>query len=426
MSVTDEKASVTAVVKANPIRKRFGPKSRVTLANKIPEEILNDPKLQQAASLLPPNYELEIFKTIWRIKQAGAKYVALQFPEGLLMFSCIISDIIETFTDAETVIMGDVTYGACCVDDYSARAMGCDFMVHYGHSCLIPISHMPDMKMLYVFVHIKIDNCHFVDTIKLNFPVGSTIVLVSTVQFITALQATKNELNKCGYEVIVPQIKPLSPGEVLGCTSPSLKGVNAQALVYLGDGRFHLESMMISNPDIPAYAYDPYGKVMTRESYDHQLMLKHRKDAVDKATGCHKWGLIMGTLGRQGSSKVLNHLRKILRNAGKDVITVLLSEIFPGKLNLFQDVDVWVQTSCPRLSIDWGTAFEKPLLNPYEASVALKQLEFKDKYPMDFYANESFGPWTPNSVAHRSDVRRGVKSKTERSTKPKENAVLSM
>lgn len=32
--------------------------------------------------------------------------------------------------------MGDVTYGACCVDDWSARALGCDFMVHYGHSCL--------------------------------------------------------------------------------------------------------------------------------------------------------------------------------------------------------------------------------------------------------------------------------------------------
>jgi len=32
--------------------------------------------------------------------------------------------------------MGDVTYGACCVDDFTARALGCDLMVHYGHSCL--------------------------------------------------------------------------------------------------------------------------------------------------------------------------------------------------------------------------------------------------------------------------------------------------
>jgi diphthamide biosynthesis enzyme Dph1/Dph2-like protein len=27
------------------------------------------------------------------------------------------------------LIMGDVTYGACCIDDLSARAMGADFLV---------------------------------------------------------------------------------------------------------------------------------------------------------------------------------------------------------------------------------------------------------------------------------------------------------
>jgi len=62
--------------------------------------------------------------------------VALQFPEGLLMFACIIADILESFCNVETLIMGDVTYGACCIDDYTAKALECDFMVHYGHSCL--------------------------------------------------------------------------------------------------------------------------------------------------------------------------------------------------------------------------------------------------------------------------------------------------
>lgn len=35
--------------------------------------------------------------------------------------------------------MGDVTYGACCVDDFSAKALGADLLVHYGHSCLVPV-----------------------------------------------------------------------------------------------------------------------------------------------------------------------------------------------------------------------------------------------------------------------------------------------
>ena len=49
----------------------------------------------------------------------------------------------------------------------------------------------------------------------------------------------------------VVQAKPLSPGEILGCTSPHMK--DSHNLVYLGDGRFHLESAMIANPHLNAY-----------------------------------------------------------------------------------------------------------------------------------------------------------------------------
>ena len=34
--------------------------------------------------------------------------------------------------------------------------------------------------------------------------------------------------------------------------------------------RFHLEAIMIANPKIPAFRYDPYARVVTREHYDQQ------------------------------------------------------------------------------------------------------------------------------------------------------------
>ena len=42
-------------------------------------------------------------------------------------------------------------------------------MVHYGHSCLIPVDQTSGIKMLYVFVDIKLDLLHFIETIALNF-----------------------------------------------------------------------------------------------------------------------------------------------------------------------------------------------------------------------------------------------------------------
>ncbi|XP_016414118.1 diphthamide biosynthesis protein 1-like [Sinocyclocheilus rhinocerous] len=320
--------------------------------------------------------------------------VALQLPEGLQMFACVIADIIERFTEADTLVMGDVTYGACCVDDFTARALGADFMVHYGHSCLIPIDSTEGIKMLYVFVDIQIDTAHFLDTLRFNFPPGHSLALVSTIQFVAALQAASAEL-KPDYEVLVPQCRPLSPGEILGCTSPRLeKQVNA--IIYLGDGRFHLESIMIANPDIPAYRYDPYSKVFSQEYYDHETMRATRLQAIERARSAQRWGLILGTLGRQGNPKILEHLESRLESLGRSFTRVLLSEIFPGKLELLADVDAWVQIACPRLSIDWGTAFSKPLLSPYEAAVALQQVEWQEVYPMDFYSNQSLGAWTPN------------------------------
>ncbi|XP_042647653.1 2-(3-amino-3-carboxypropyl)histidine synthase subunit 1 isoform X2 [Tyto alba] len=369
-----------------------GPARRT--AQQIPEEILNNTELREAAEALPQNYNFEIPKTIWRIRQARARKVALQMPEGLLMFACTIADIIERFTDAEAVVMGDVTYGACCVDDYTARALGADFLVHYGHSCLIPIDATHGLKMLYVFVDIKIDTSHFLETIRFNFAAGTSLALVSTIQFVSTVQAASQEL-RSQYKMCVPQCKPLSPGEILGCTSPRL-AKDTDAIVYLGDGRFHLESIMIANPGIPAYRYDPYSKVFSQEHYGHERMCRARQDAIRTAAGARCWGLILGTLGRQGSPGILQHLESRLRALGRPFVRVLLSEIFPSKLRLFPDVDTWVQVACPRLSIDWGEAFSKPLLTPYEAAVALRDVEWQQPYPMDFYASQSLGPWTVN------------------------------
>lgn len=54
------------------------------------------------------------------------------------------------FTEADTLVMGDVTYGACCVDDFTARALGADFMVHYGHSCLSELHTHTHTQSLFV------------------------------------------------------------------------------------------------------------------------------------------------------------------------------------------------------------------------------------------------------------------------------------
>jgi 2-(3-amino-3-carboxypropyl)histidine synthase len=65
------------------------------VANLVPDDILNDPQLRDAMKALPPNYNFEIHKTIHHVRREGVKTVALQMPEGLMMYGCAIADIIE-------------------------------------------------------------------------------------------------------------------------------------------------------------------------------------------------------------------------------------------------------------------------------------------------------------------------------------------
>ena len=75
--------------------------------------------------------------------------------------------------------------------------------------------------------------------------------------------------------ITIPQVKPLSPGETLGCTSSKLP-TPCDAFIFIADGRFHMEAVMIQNPSIPAYRYDPYSKILSSEGYDIKLMKAQR------------------------------------------------------------------------------------------------------------------------------------------------------
>lgn len=64
-------------------------------------------------------------------------------------------------------------------------------------------------------------------------------------------------------------------------------------------------------------------------------------------------------------------------------------------------VQFFVQVACPRLSIDWGKYYDKPLLTPYEFYTLLGKATLSTEsrlgltvgYPMDYYSDNG-GEWT--------------------------------
>jgi 2-(3-amino-3-carboxypropyl)histidine synthase len=385
------------------------------------EKMLEENKdLQKALKILPSNYDFEIPKCIYKIKEMKANLVALQFPEGLLMFSCAICDIIRDFTQCRILILSDVTYGACCVDDYSAAKLEVDLLIHYGHSCLVPIQ-QTKVKTLYVFVEISFVIDHLIEVLIQHFPSRSIIAIQGTVQFLRAVQetATHPRCRDHFQRIDIPQVKPLSRGETLGCTAAIL-AADTQYLVFIADGRFHMEAAMIRNAKLfdsgqcQFFKYDPYGKKMTREVYDHHQMMQRRSQAIQQSKSAKVFGLILGTLGHQGNIDLFHRLQASLQRKQKTIIPFLMAELSPKKLAVLSSVvEVWIQVACPRLSIDWAAQeYAQPVLTPYECMVAMEEVEWQATYPMDYYSNEKskwsnyFPPITLSAASARSATDR--------------------
>ena len=66
--------------------------------------------------------------------------------------------------------------------------LGCDLLVHYGHSCLVPIQETSGIHLLYIFVNIDINLSHLLDIVEANFKPNQKLALVSTIQFVASLQ----------------------------------------------------------------------------------------------------------------------------------------------------------------------------------------------------------------------------------------------
>jgi 2-(3-amino-3-carboxypropyl)histidine synthase len=64
------------------------------------------------------------------------------------------------------------------------------------------------------------------------------------------------------------------------------------------------------------------------------------RNAITQAKKGKNFGLILGTLGRQGNPLLFTRLKKLLEKNGKKIVQFLMAEIQPRKLLLIKNIDV--------------------------------------------------------------------------------------
>ena len=66
---------------------------------------------------------------------------------------------------------------------------------------------------------------------------------------------------------------------------------------------------------------------LTEEEYDLTKMKALRSSQIEEAKKAKKWGIVLGTLGRQGNELILERLKAVMKRRGVEYDVLLLSEL---------------------------------------------------------------------------------------------------
>lgn len=306
-----------------------------------------------------------------RIKQEiaklGAKRVLLQLPEGLKPAGPGLAKIIESM-GVVPLISADPCYGACDLATAEATRLGIDLIIHFGHAKMVKHEQVPT-----VYVEARA-TMPIAETVEKSLPLLSNyskIGLATTVQHVQTLDEAREILVRTGKTVVIGDAGRVNySGQVIGCDYSNVKSVanDVEAFLFIGGGRFHALGIALSTTK-PTIIADPYENRAYSINKETQRILKQRWVSVEEAKHAKTFGVLVGLkLGQKRLDEALK-IKQIAEKNGKTAFLLAIREILPEALIQFPSVDAYVNTACPRISLDAPEKFSKPVLTVEEFMV---------------------------------------------------------
>jgi 2-(3-amino-3-carboxypropyl)histidine synthase len=306
-----------------------------------------------------------------RIKQEivklGAKRVLLQLPEGLKPEGPRLAKMIER-TGALPIVSADPCYGACDIATAEAESLGVDLIIHFGHAKQVKHEQIPTV---YVEARATVTVDEVVEQAIPLLSKWSKIGLATTVQHEQALDHAREILLRAGKTVVIGDSGSINySGQVSGCNYSNVKSIanDVEAFLFIGGGQFHALGIALTTSK-PTIIADPYEKRAYSIDAEAQKILKRRWACIEEAAHAKTFGVLVGLKPGQKRLDEALKIKEIIEKNGKTACLFAIREILSEELREFPTVDAFVNTACPRLSIDDASKFPKPVLTVNEFMV---------------------------------------------------------
>ena len=324
-----------------------------------------------------------------RIKQEitklGAKRVLLQTPEGLKPEAPKLAKIVEK-SGAVAIISADPCYGACDIAVNEAEGLGVDLIVHFGHARMVKHEQVPT---IYVEARATVTVDKAVEQslpLLINY---SKIGLATSVQHLQTLNQAREILTRAGKTVIIGDAGQMGyPGQVSGCNYSNVKSIanEVEAFLFVGGGMFHALGIALSTSK-PTIIADPYDNRAYSIGAEAQKILKQRFASIQDAKTAKKFGIFVGLKPGQKHLDNALHMKELAEKTGKAAYLLAAREITPETLLEFPSIDAYVNTACPRISLDASGKFPKPVLTVNEFMVVSGESSWENMLKKGLFEN---------------------------------------
>ncbi len=324
-----------------------------------------------------------------RIKQEitklDAKRVLLQMPEGLKPEAPKLAKIVEK-SGAVAIISADPCYGACDIAVSEAEGFGVDLIVHFGHSKMVKDEAVPT---IYVEARATVTVDEAVEKSLPLLKDYTTVGLATSVQHLQALNQAREILTRAGKTVIVGDTGQIAyPGQVSGCNYSNAKSIadEVEAFLFVGGGMFHALGIAL-NTSKPTIIADPYDNRAYPINAEAQTILKQRFASIQEAKNAKKFGIFVGLKPGQKHLENALHVKAVAEKNGKAAYLLAAREITPETLLEFPSIDAYVNTACPRVSLEVTGKFQKPVLTVNEFMVVCGESSWENMLKKGLFEN---------------------------------------
>ncbi len=319
---------------------------------------------------------IDVDRVFKLIEERKPTRIVVNAPGGLLRQTVELMQTVESKYGVRCLLVGDTCFGICDTVDNEVEKLGASMALHIGHNATV--QSVGD----YTFLVDAKDDVRFDAVVKKVIPILSSyrkIGLATFSQHLDEVEPVKKQLEDAGFEVYLGRKNGLLLGsQTFGCDFSTVfpNAELVDAFCYLGESEFHAVGLALATGK-PTYLLDPYLEEIRDMKEEAEERQKRAILAVYKALDAKVFGVITGLKEGQAMVGRSKWITQRLEAHGKKVIQLAMRDITPDRLAQFMEIEAFVQTACPRISID-GFTFKKPVLSIPQADALVGLLEGRE------------------------------------------------